>query len=170
MPKTDRKRPRPASLTAATSFASCSALRNAVTGTASFVSLSIMIAIPTPQLGWQPQVSWPNSFSAPCVTSAQSVKLPMNEIGNQSRIGAAMRVRCVADPVELQVRVTQPGFGGFLRELRILGELDAVGRRLDAVVADLARVAHGVEEVRRDRRLAAGELHRHLAPRFDADG
>jgi len=45
------KRPRPASLTAETSFASCSALRNAVTGTASLVSLSIMIAMPTPQLG-----------------------------------------------------------------------------------------------------------------------
>ena len=38
-----------------------------MTGTASLVSLSIMIAMPTPQFGWQPQVSWPNSFSAPCV-------------------------------------------------------------------------------------------------------
>ena len=92
MPKTDRKRPRPASLTCWTSFASCSALRNAVTGTASLVSLSIMTAMPTPQFGWQPHVSWPNSFSAPCVTSAQSVKLPMNEIGNQSRIGSPMPV------------------------------------------------------------------------------
>ena len=63
-----------------------------MTGTASLVSLSIMIAMPTPQFGWQPQVSWPNSFSAPCVTSAQSVKVPMNEIGNQSRIGSPMPV------------------------------------------------------------------------------
>ena len=63
-----------------------------MTGTASLVSLSIMMAMPTPQFGWQPQVSWPNSFSAPCVTSAQSVKLPMNEIGNQSRTGSPMPV------------------------------------------------------------------------------
>ena len=31
----------------------------------------------------------------------------------------------------------------------------------------LGRVAHGVEEDRRDRRLAAGELHGHLPPRLD---
>jgi hypothetical protein len=41
---------------------------------------------------------------------------------------------------------------------------------LHRVVADLARVAHRVEKVRRERRLAAGELHRHLAARFDRDG
>ena len=66
--------PRPASLTAATSLASCSAFRNAVTGTASFVSLSIITAMPTPQFGWQPQVSCPQLLLGPCVTSAQSVK------------------------------------------------------------------------------------------------
>jgi hypothetical protein len=46
---------------------------------------------------------------------------------------------------------------------------NAVGRGLDAEVADLPRIAHGVEEDRRDRRLAARELHRHLPPRLDAD-
>ena len=81
---------------------------------------------------------------------------------------AAVRVGGVADAVELQVGVAQAGFGRLLRELRALGELDAVGRRLDAVVADLARVADRVEEVRRDRRLAARELHRHLPARLDA--
>ena len=80
-----------------------------------------------------------------------------------------VRVRGVADAVELQVGVAQTGLGGRLRERRILGELDAVGGRLDAVVADLARVADRVEEVRGDRRLTAGELHRHLPPRLDAD-
>ena len=54
-------------------------------------------------------------------------------------------------------------------ELRLLREADAVGRGLDAEVADLARVADGVEEDRRDRRLAARELHRHLPARLDAD-
>ena len=83
---------------------------------------------------------------------------------------AAMRVRGVADAVELQIRVTQARFGRRLRELRALGELDAVGRRLHRVVADLARVTHRVEEVRRHRRLAARELHRHLPARLDRDG
>ena len=82
---------------------------------------------------------------------------------------AAMRVGGVADAVELQVGVAQARFGRRLGELRALGELDAVGRRLHAVVADLARVADRVEEVRRHRRLAAGELHRHLPPRLDRD-
>ena len=82
---------------------------------------------------------------------------------------AAVRVGRVADAVELEVGVAQAGLGRRLRELRALRELDAVGRRLHAVVADLARVAHRVEEVRRDRRLAARELHRHLPPRLDAD-
>ena len=50
---------------------------------------------------------------------------------------------------------------------RLLRQADAVGRRLHAEVADLGRVAHGVEEDRRDGRLAAGELHRHLPPRLD---
>ena len=59
---------------------------------------------------------------------------------------AAVRVGRVADAVELQVGVAQARLGRFLRELRTLGELDAVGRRLHAVVADLARVADRVEE------------------------
>ena len=83
---------------------------------------------------------------------------------------AAMRVGGVADAVELQIGVAQAGFGRGLREVEALGELDAVGRRLHRVVADLARVANRVEEVRRQRRLAAGELHRHLALRLDGDG
>ena len=51
----------------------------------------------------------------------------------------------------------------------ILGEADAVGRGLHAEVADLAGVGDRVEEERRDRRLAARELHRHLAPRLDRE-
>ena len=51
----------------------------------------------------------------------------------------------------------------------VLREADAVGGRLHAEVPDLARVADRVEEDRRNRRLAAGELHRHLPPRLDAD-
>jgi len=53
-------------------------------------------------------------------------------------------------------------------ELRLLGEPYAVGRRLDAEVTHLARIAHRVEEDRRDRRLPSGELHGHLPARLDA--
>ena len=83
---------------------------------------------------------------------------------------AAMRVGRVADAVELEIGEAQAGLGGGHGEFRPLGELDAVGRGLHRVVADLAGVAHGVEEVRRQRRLTARELHRHLAARLDADG
>ena len=54
-----------------------------------------------------------------------------------------------------------------MREILALGELDAVRRGLHAVVTDLARVADRVEEVGMHGRLAAGELHRHLAARLD---
>ena len=81
-----------------------------------------------------------------------------------------MRVGFVADAVELQIRVAQTGFGGFLGELRALGELDTVGRSLHALIAQLAAIADGVQEVRRKRRLAAGELHRKLAARLDRNG
>ncbi len=82
----------------------------------------------------------------------------------------AVRVGGVADAVELQVRVAQAGLSRGLGELLRLGELDAVGGGLNAGVADLARVGDGVEEVGRERGLAAGELHRHLATRLDGDG
>ena len=82
----------------------------------------------------------------------------------------AMAVGVVADAVELQVGVAQARFERLLAEILALGELDAVGRRLHAVVAELARVANGVEEIRRHGRFAAGELHRHLAARLDLDG
>ena len=75
----------------------------------------------------------------------------------------AVRVGLLADAVELQVGDAQAGLARLPRELRLLREADAVGRRLHAEVADLARVADGVEEDRRDRRLAAGELHRSSA-------
>ena len=81
-----------------------------------------------------------------------------------------MGVGGIADAVKLQVRIAQPGFGRLLAEFRTLGELDAVGGRLHAVVADFARIADGVQEVRRKRRLATRKLHRHLAARLDRDG
>ena len=67
----------------------------------------------------------------------------------------AMGIGIVADSVELQIRVAQAGFGGLFAELRAFRELDAIGGRLHAVVADVARVADSIQEVGRQRRLAA---------------
>ena len=53
----------------------------------------------------------------------------------------AVGVGGVADAVELEVSVTEAGFGSLLAEFRALGELDAVGCGLHAVVADLAGIA-----------------------------
>ena len=82
----------------------------------------------------------------------------------------AVGVGGVADAVELQIRITHAGFDCLLGELETLGEFNSVGRGLHAVVSDFAGVADGVQEVRRQRRLAAGELHAHLATRLDGDG
>ena len=82
----------------------------------------------------------------------------------------AVRVGGVADAVELEIGVAQTGFGGGAAEFLALGEFDAVGRGLDRVVTDLAGVGDGVEEVGRQRGLAAGELDRHLTAGLDGDG
>jgi len=79
----------------------------------------------------------------------------------------AVRVGCVADAVELEVGVAQTGLSRSLREFLRLGELDAVGRGLDAGVTDLAGVGDGVEEVGAERRLAPENCNRHLAARLD---
>ena len=61
MPNCDSRFPRAASLTTARSFTSCQPSRNDDTAARSLVSLSIMTAMPTPQSGWHPQLSWPHS-------------------------------------------------------------------------------------------------------------
>ena len=88
MPTIESHLPRAASLMRATSLASWSAFRNAVTGAASLVSLSTITAMPTPQLGWQPQLNWPQVACGPCTRSPKSEKVLMKEIGNQSRAGS----------------------------------------------------------------------------------
>src|SRR6476620_9244374 len=86
--------PRAASVMAVTSAVSCVALRKRGTGAHSFVSLLIMMAVPTPQLGWQPQESEPHWDSLPLTMSAKPAKVLMKEIGNQSRCGS-MRPTCL---------------------------------------------------------------------------
>jgi len=80
----------------------------------------------------------------------------------------AMSIGVVANAIELQVGVAHAGFKGLLAEFLALGEFDAVGGGLHAVVADLAGVGHGLEEVRTHGWLAAGELHGHLTAWLDA--
>ena len=82
----------------------------------------------------------------------------------------AVGVGRVADAVELEVGVAEAGLGGGFGELLGFGELDAVGGCLDGGVADLAGVGDGVEEVRGEGGLAAGELDGHLTPGLDGDG
>ena len=65
----------------------------------------------------------------------------------------------VANAVKLQVGVAQSGFSGLLAEIQALGELNAVGSSLHAVIAHLTGVAEGIEEVGRNCGLAAGELY-----------
>src|SRR5438552_18638869 len=89
MPSSDSERPRAASFNLATSFENCSSFRKAGTGTASLVSLSIIMAVPMLQLGWQPQESWPQSDPGLCSRSAQSEHVLKNEIGYQSRAGSS---------------------------------------------------------------------------------
>ncbi len=69
----------------------------------------------------------------------------------------AMRVCGVADAVKLQIGVAQTGLRRLLAELRRLGKLDSVGRRLHRVVAHLAGVGHGLQKMRRQRWLATAE-------------
>src|SRR5208283_4464120 len=82
--------PRAASVMDETSFTSCGAFRKREMGAHSLVSLWIIIAVPTPQFGWQPQESAPHCASGPCTRSENPAKGEMNEIGNQSRVGSIL--------------------------------------------------------------------------------
>src|SRR5229473_7050915 len=88
--KLEKALPRAASVIAVTSLTSCCASRNRGTGAHSLVSLLIMMAVPTPQLGWQPQESEPQFDSCPLTMSENPANVLMNEIGNQSRVGSTL--------------------------------------------------------------------------------
>ena len=81
-----------------------------------------------------------------------------------------MAVRVIADAVELQVGVTQACFESLGTEFLALSELYSVGGSLDAVIADFAGEADGVQEARTHGWFAAGELYGHLAARLDLGG
>src|SRR5262249_41180940 len=79
---------RAASVIFFTSSTSCGTLRNRGTGAHSLVSLLIIRAVPTPQFGWQPQLTVPHCESGPCERSANAENVLTREIGNQSRVGS----------------------------------------------------------------------------------
>src|ERR1019366_2939136 len=80
--------PRAASVTFLMSSTSCGTFRNFGTGAHSFVSLLINTPVPTPQLGWQPQLTVPHCASGPWLRSANAENVLISEIGNQSRVGS----------------------------------------------------------------------------------
>src|ERR1700757_3141616 len=102
-------------------------------------------------------ISMPASCMFSMARSFTSKKLPSRP----------MSVRLIPDAIKRQVGVAHPRLEGLLGKFLAFGEFDAVGGGLHAVVANLARVSDRVQEVRAHRRLAAGELHGHLASRLD---
>src|SRR3989475_1252876 len=88
--KLEKVLPRAASVIAVTSLTSCGASRKRGTGAHSLVSLLIISAVPTPQLGWQPQESEPHVDSCPFTMSENPANVLTNEIGNQSRVGSTL--------------------------------------------------------------------------------
>src|SRR6266516_3941176 len=99
--KFEKAFPRAASVIAVTSFTSCGPSMHRGTGAHSLVTLLIMIAVPTPQFGWQPQETAPHCDSGSCTRSEKPANVLMKEIGNQSRVGSILptcwltaRARC----------------------------------------------------------------------------
>ena len=86
-----------------------------MTGTCSLVSLSHMTAIPMPQFGWQPQLSWPHSALGPWTRSAKSEKVLMKLIGNQSRVGSPIPFMILHVMRQMRERIAL-GFPALIRD------------------------------------------------------
>src|SRR6266436_6885347 len=69
-----------------------------------------------------------HDFAAGGVEIVDGLELYIEQVADR-----AMRVSSIADTVELQIGIAQPGFNRLLRELDALSELDAVGRSLYGV-------------------------------------
>src|SRR5579862_7757802 len=88
--KLEKFLPRAASVTFLMSSMSCGTFRKEGTGAHSLVSLLISTPVPTPQLGWQPQLTEPHGASGPWERSANAEKVLIREMGNQSRVGSIL--------------------------------------------------------------------------------
>jgi hypothetical protein len=76
----------------------------------------------------------------------------------------------VTSTISIPVGVAHARFEGLLAEFLALGEFDAVGGGLHAVVADFACVTDRIQKARMHGRFAAGELHGHLATGLNLGG
>src|SRR5262249_23285093 len=90
------------------------------------------------------------------------LKLDIKQISD-----TAMLVLFFSRTIKLQVCAVQSGFFRLSNKIRILSEADAVGRREYAVESDFFRVADCVQEIWRQRRLAAGEQNDDLPARLE---
>ena len=81
----------------------------------------------------------------------------------------AVRIGGITDAIKLQIGNTQTRFGGLPAELGALRKLNAVCSRLHADVAQLARIPNCIQKIRRQSRLSARKLDRHLPPGLDGD-
>src|SRR5262245_5547337 len=90
------------------------------------------------------------------------LKLDIKQISDTT-----MLVLFLSRTIKLQVCAVQSGFFRLSNKVRILSEADAVGRREYAVESDFFRVADCVQEIWRQRRLAAGEQNDDLPARLE---
>src|SRR5579864_7631531 len=86
--KLEKVFPRAASVILLMSARSWGTFKNLGTGAHSFVSLLIRTPVPTPQFGWQPQLTVPQCASGPWERSANVENVLITEIGNQPRVGS----------------------------------------------------------------------------------
>src|SRR5439155_1250344 len=141
--------------------------RNWGTGAYSLVSLLIIIAVPTPQLGWQPQLTWPQSAPGPWTRSAKSANAPISDRGNQSRVGS---VTPTCDFTSLARCESVYRFRSPPGKLLAFRKLDTVRCGLHAGISDFPGIGDRVQEIGRERRFATGKLNRHLPPWLDPEG
>ena len=73
----------------------------------------------------------------------------------------------VGSAIELQIDLVNAGRSSLRREVLVLRETDAVGHDADPVESDAFRVADGIEEVMRDRRLTTSKQNIELALRLE---
>src|SRR5258707_12660974 len=78
-----------------------------------------------------------------------------------------MAIRVIPNAVKLEIYVTQTRFCRLTAKFLTFRELDSICRRLDGVIPNFSRVPNRLKEVRRNRRLTAGKLDRHLPPWLD---
>jgi len=81
-----------------------------------------------------------------------------------------MAVCIVTNAVELEISVAESSLGSLSRKLFALCELDSVRGGLHAVVAQLASIGDGIQEIRRHGWLATRELNGHLTARLYLHG